>query len=355
MTWSIFRVPSDMMNFSSIEDYNFELPANLIATYPRANRSDSKLLHYNNGVDKCEHKVFSDLCDFVDCGDVIVLNDTKVIPARMNLKKSSGGGIEILFMKIESSKTFRVIYKSSRSPKIDSILSNNDLEFQVLERKENTLLLMNLNHLGILDILNKYGDIPLPKYIKRGSTLDDREKYQTVYAKKEGSIAAPTAGLHFTKNIIQKLINKGVKIEYITLHISYNTFKPITVDNYLNHDIGSEQFSIHKKTFNVIENAKRSENRIIAVGTTVTRVLEHCYVNNITESFEGNTDLFIYPGFKFKAINCLITNFHLPKSSLILLASAFIGRSKVLSLYKIAIDNKYKFYSYGDSMFIDKR
>tara|TARA_B100000214_G_scaffold334737_1_gene277611 strand:+ start:83 stop:1117 length:1035 start_codon:yes stop_codon:yes gene_type:complete len=344
-----------MMNFSSIEDYNFELPANLIATYPRANRSDSKLLHYNNGVDKCEHKVFSDLCDFVDCGDVIVLNDTKVIPARMNLKKSSGGGIEILFMKIESSKTFRVIYKSSRSPKIDSILSNNDLEFQVLERKENTLLLMNLNHLGILDILNKYGDIPLPKYIKRGSTLDDREKYQTVYAKKEGSIAAPTAGLHFTKNIIQKLINKGVKIEYITLHISYNTFKPITVDNYLNHDIGSEQFSIHKKTFNVIENAKRSENRIIAVGTTVTRVLEHCYVNNITESFEGNTDLFIYPGFKFKAINCLITNFHLPKSSLILLASAFIGRSKVLSLYKIAIDNKYKFYSYGDSMFIDKR
>ena len=186
MTWSIFRVPSDMMNFSSIEDYNFELPANLIATYPRANRSDSKLLHYNNGVDKCEHKVFSDLCDFVDCGDVIVLNDTKVIPARMNLKKSSGGGIEILFMKIESSKTFRVIYKSSRSPKIDSILSNNDLEFQVLERKENTLLLMNLNHLGILDILNKYGDIPLPKYIKRGSTLDDREKYQTVYAKKRG-------------------------------------------------------------------------------------------------------------------------------------------------------------------------
>ena len=343
------------MNFGSIEDYNFELPANLIATYPRANRSDSKLLHYNNGVDESEHKVFSDLCDLVDCGDVIVLNDTKVIPARMNLKKSSGGGIEILFMKIEGSKTFRVIYKSSRSPKIDSILSNDDLEFQVLEIKENTLLLMNLNHLGILHILNKYGDIPLPKYIKRGSTLEDREKYQTVYAKKEGSVAAPTAGLHFTKNIIQKLKNKGVKIVYITLHISYNTFKPITVDNYLNHDIGSEQFSIHKRTFNVIENAKRSENRIIAVGTTVTRVLEHCYLNNITESFEGNTDLFIYPGFKFKAINCLITNFHLPKSSLILLVSAFIGRPKILSLYKIAIDNKYKFYSYGDSMFIDKR
>ena len=161
--------------------------------------------------------------------------------------------------------------------------------------------------------------------------------------------------MHFTKDIIQKLKNKGVIIEYITLHISYNTFKPITVDNYLNHDIGFEKFSIQKRTFDVIGDAKQSKNRIIAVGTTVTRVLEHCYKNNITESFEGDTDLFIYPGFKFKAINGLITNFHLPKSSLILLVSAFIGRSKILSLYKIAIDNKYKFYSYGDSMFIDKR
>ena len=343
------------MNHGSIEDYNFQLPTSLIATHPRANRSHSKLLHYNNEVDKSEHKIFSQICDLVDYGDVIVLNDTKVIPARMNLKKSSGGTIEILFMKIEGSNTFRVIYRSSRSPKIDSILSNNNLEFQVLEIKENTLLLMNLNHLGILDILNKYGDIPLPKYIKRGSTLEDREKYQTVYANKQGSVAAPTAGLHFTENLIQKLKDKGVKVEYITLHISYNTFKPITVDNYLNHDIGFEKFSIQKRTFDVIGDAKQSKNRIIAVGTTVTRVLEHCYKNNITESFEGDTDLFIYPGFKFKAINGLITNFHLPKSSLILLVSAFIGRSKILSLYKIAIDNKYKFYSYGDSMFIDKR
>ncbi len=342
------------MNFCSINDYNFELPTDLIANFPKKNRSDSKLLYYDNKSDRYSHKTFCDMCDFVNCGDVIILNDTKVIPARMNLKKSSGGIIEILFMKSESDKVFRAIYKSSRPPKIDSIITSNNLKFQVSEVKENNLLLKNLNSLSILEILDKYGDIPLPKYIKRESTMLDREKYQTVYANKEGSVAAPTAGLHFTEDIIDKLKNKGVKIEYITLHISYNTFKPITSENYLNHDIGYEQFSVNKGTFDIIEKAKSTKNKVIAVGTTVTRVLEHCYQNNIKKTFSGETDLFIYPGFEFKAINCMITNFHLPKSSLLLLVSAFIGRQCILSLYKMAIDKKYKFYSYGDSMFLNK-
>mgnify|MGYP001241040194 FL=1 len=343
------------MNFCSIDDYNFELPSSLIANFPRENRSDSRLLHFDNRAGRASHKIFSNICDLVDCGDVIILNDTKVIPARMTLRKNTGGAIEILFIKNEGSNTFRAIYKSSRSPKLESILQNKNLKFQVLEVKENTILLLNLNHLDILDIFNSYGEIPLPKYIKRESTMEDREKYQTVYANKAGSIAAPTAGLHFTEDIIQTLKKKGVIIEYITLHISYNTFKPITVKNYLDHAIGSEQFSVHETTFDAIEAAKCSNNRVIAVGTTVTRVLEHCYKHSIKKSYEGDTDLFIYPGFEFKAINCLITNFHLPKSSLILLVSAFLGRSEILSLYKTAIDNKYKFYSYGDSMFLDKK
>lgn len=342
------------MNFCSIDEYNFDLPTDLIADFPRENRSDARLLYYKNEIDDHSHKTFCDICNLINCGDVIILNDTKVIPARMNLKKSSGGVIEILFMKNVSNTVFRVIYKSSRPPKIDSILTNNNLNFQVSEVKENTLLLINLNSFDILEILNKYGDIPLPKYIKRDSTLLDREKYQTVYADKEGSVAAPTAGLHFTKELIHKLKTKGVKIEYVTLHISYNTFKPITSNNYLNHEIGYEQFSINAKTFNVIDNAKSNKNKVIAVGTTVTRVLEHCYQNNIKKTFSGKTDLFIYPGFEFKAINCLITNFHLPKSSLLLLVAAFIGRQRILSLYKMAIDKKYKFYSYGDSMFLNK-
>ena len=190
-------------------------------------------------------------------------------------------------------------------------------------------------------------------YIKRPISNSDRRKYQTVYAKFKGSVAAPTAGLHFTKNMIDKLIEKGVNVEYITLHISYNTFKPIACNDYLKHDIGSEYIGVNEKIFSLINKTKLSGNRIIAVGTTVTRAIEFCYNNNIKKTYEGPADLYIYPGYKFRAINCMITNFHLPKSSLLLLVCAFAGKDKILKAYNFAVNQGYRFYSYGDSMFLE--
>ena len=194
----------------------------------------------------------------------------------------------------------------------------------------------------------------MPQYIKRPLSDNDKKKYQTVYAESKGSVAAPTAGLHFTQDMLKKLISKGVIIKYITLHISYNTFKPITCDSYLDHDIGSEYISVSENLFSSINTARSLRKRVIAVGTTVTRAIEFCYSNKIYQSYDGPVDLFIYPGYKFMAINCMITNFHLPKSSLLLLVSAFAGKDIILEAYNYAVDKNYRFYSYGDSMFLEK-
>ena len=200
-----------------------------------------------------------------------------------------------------------------------------------------------------------YGEVPLPKYIRRPVDRKDKKMYQTVYAKVSGSVAAPTAGLHFTKDLIDRLIKKGVIIDYCTLNISYNTFKPIKTNLISDHDIGSEKFSISKSVLDRVIKAKKNKKRVVAVGTTVTRVLEYCFTQNITNDFQGEVDLYITPGYKFKAINGLITNFHLPRSTLLLLVSSFIEYNFLMTLYQSAIDNDYKFYSYGDSMFIDKK
>ena len=207
--------------------------------------------------------------------------------------------------------------------------------------------------MNVLSVFEKFGETPLPKYIKRPATSDDKDKYQTVYATNDGSVAAPTAGLHFSISMIDELKDKGVIIKFLTLHISYNTFKPITVESYLDHDIGREYFNIDESIFKEIDRAKRSGKRIIAVGTTTARALEYCYHTNINRSYKGSTGLFIYPGHNFKSINCLITNFHLPQSSLLLLVSAFADWGTILKLYNYAITKNYMFYSYGDSMFLE--
>ena len=341
------------MSKTSIEDYNFELPPELIASYPNENRTSSKLLHFNRNNHTINHRVFSDLIDEFEAGDVIVMNDTKVIPARLQLQKQTGGKIEILFNENLSNERFTVIYKSNRVPAMNSVIFFRDFKFRIENIVSNIITLTNLNNSHIFNILEKYGEVPLPRYINRHVESSDREKYQTVFANHQGSVAAPTAGLHFSLDMINQLIKRGIILKYITLHISYNTFKSIKNINYTKHEIGHEKFSIDKDVFNCIDKAKSDKKRVIAVGTTVTRVLEHCYSKNIHNSTSDYTSLFIYPGYKFKIVDNLITNFHLPKSSLLLLVSALIGKDKVISLYSEAIKNKYRFFSYGDCMFID--
>ena len=342
------------MNNTSISLFNYNLPSYLIAKEPIDKRSNSKLLHFNTNKEILADTKFFLLTEILNPGDLLILNNTKVIPARLYLTKETGGRIELLFNKRINDKEFEVIYTSSRPPKTNTFLDfKNKYRFYINDIKKNYLTLKNMSTKDIYEIFDEIGEIPLPKYIKRPTSNNDIKKYQTTYAIHGGSVAAPTAGLHFTKEMIKKLLQKGVIIKYLTLHISYNTFKPIIDDNYLNHDMGYEYFDINKSIFDEIKKAKKKNKRVIAVGTTVTRVLEYCYLNNIDCTYKGETNLFIHPGHDFKSINCLITNFHLPKSSLLLLVCAFIGRERILNLYQHAINNKYRFYSYGDSMFLE--
>jgi len=231
---------------------------------------------------------------------------------------------------------------------------NDNRIFKVLSLTRNILTLKSINKMSIFKIYEKYGEVPLPKYIKRAVSNTDKKKYQTVYAESNGSVAAPTAGLHFTDDMIEKLINKGINIKYMTLHISYNTFKPITSKSYLDHEIGSEYINIEDDIFSMINETKKLKKRVIAVGTTVTRAIEFCYTNKIQKAYDGPADLFIYPGYNFIAVDCIITNFHLPKSSLLLLVCAFSGKDRIIDAYNFAVKKKYRFYSLGDCMFLEK-
>ncbi len=336
---------------TSIKDYDYFLPENLIATTPCSKRGESKLMVFNKNHDILKHTIFSEIPDHLDEGDMIILNDTKVIPGRLFLKKETGGTVEVLFHKNINKNTIVCIFSSSRKLAIDSRLyfdKNN--YFLVKNINKNYVTLFNES--DPLSLFIKFGEVPLPKYIKRKATSEDIKRYQTTYAKHNGSVAAPTAGLHFTNKILDKIRKKGVIIEYLTLHVTYNTFKPIKTDDYLEHDIGTEYCSIKENLISKIEKVKNNNKSVIAVGTTATRALENYASKSQKGNFSGEADLYITPGYKFKIIDGLITNFHLPKSSLLLLVSAFAGKNNILNLYQKAIDNNYRFYSYGDSMFI---
>ena len=345
----------------SISEYDYELPKDLIAQLPSQKRDECRMMVLDRADKSIVHRHFYDITDYFDENDVLVLNNTKVIPARLFGKKSTGANIEVFLLKQIGDKTWEVLIKPSKRIKEEMIIEiSPELYVKVLTRQNEGKWLVELHYDGsFYEILDKVGNIPLPPYIERSMTDKqlaslDYDRYQTVYACREGSVAAPTAGLHFTDEILDKLKAKGVQICYVTLNVGIGTFRPVKVDNVLEHKMDSEEYVISAETARIINEAKKSGKRITAVGTTTVRTLESCMkkYEEILEVIDDST-LFIYPGFEYKVVDRLITNFHLPKSTLIMLVSAFAGKDFVFEAYKKAIDERYKFYSYGDCMLIN--
>ena len=334
-------------------DYDYDLPQELIAQTPLSNRSESRLMVLDKKTNTYEHKHFSDIIEYLDENDVLVLNDTKVIPARLyGNKVDTNALIEVLLLKDLGDNIWEALARPQRRVKIGSIISFGDgrLKAKCIEKADMGICKFELIYDGILvEILDSLGEMPLPPYIHE--KLNDKDRYQTVYAKNPGSAAAPTAGLHFTPELLEKIKAKGVEIVYVTLHVGLGTFRPVEEDDLTNHVMHSEYYEISKESADKLNEAKANGKRIIAVGTTSTRTLESAYDNGFKECC-NNTSIFIYPGYKFKAIDAQITNFHLPKSTLIMLISAFAGREFVLDAYKEAVNEKYRFFSFGDAMFI---
>ncbi len=338
-----------------INYYDYYLPEELIRQTPLKKRDESNLLVMDKVSGELTDSKFSNIINYLEKGDTLVLNNTKVIPARLiGVKESTNAVIEILLLKNIEGDTWEVLARPSKRLHEKTIVTfgNGELKCEVLEKKENGIHIIKLIYEGILyEILDKLGSMPLPPYIHE--KLEEKDRYQTVYAKVLGSSAAPTAGLHFTNELLNKIKEKGIDIVYVTLHVGLGTFRPVNEENILSHEMHSEWFCMDEETALILNKAKEEKRRIIAVGTTSTRVLESVYTKYSTfKKCEEETDIFIYPGYKFKAVDALITNFHLPKSTLIMLVSAFSTRDNIMKAYKHAVDKKYNFFSFGDAMFI---
>lgn len=339
----------------STEEFDYNLPEELIAQTPLINRSSSRLLVMDRLTGDLEHKHFSNIIDYFQKGDILVINDTKVIPARLiGEKVDTKATIELLLLKELGKDTWECLSRPFKRLQVGTKVDfgNSLLIAEVVEKKEEGLVIVQFSYKGIfLEILDRLGEMPLPPYIHE--KLNDKDRYQTVYAKNIGSAAAPTAGLHFTEEILNKLQKKGVIITTITLHVGLGTFRPVEVEDVTKHKMHSEFYLMTEETAQILNQAKKNKRRIIAVGTTSTRTLEtiiHKYGKFV--ECEGNTDIFIYPGFSFQAIDGLITNFHLPKSTLLMLVSAFSKKEFILKAYEEAIKENYRFFSFGDAMFI---
>ena len=332
-------------------DFNYHLPEELIANYPLEKRSLSRLLVFNNDI---AHMHFMDIIKFFREGDLLVVNNTSVIPARIFGQKESGGAIELMLERIMENNQALVQIRSGRSPKIGSFLHLDSYRAQCIDRKDNFFIIQFDSQ--PLDIFNKIGHIPLPPYIKRKDEDLDKERYATVYEDKElqESVAAPTAGLHFDNELLNCLKKAGVKIATINLSVGAGTFQPVKVDNIKDHDIHEEYLEVSNDVMRLVNDTKNAGNKVFAVGTTATRALETAFTHGDKNGYKGYTKLFIYPGYKFKAVDMLITNFHLPQSSLLMLVSAFVGYDNMKHIYKIAVDKKYRFLSYGDAMLLEK-
>ncbi|NLG81715.1 MAG: tRNA preQ1(34) S-adenosylmethionine ribosyltransferase-isomerase QueA [Bacilli bacterium] len=339
-----------------VEEFDFDLPKELIAQTPLKNREESRLLILNRKTGEITHKHFYDIIEYLNPGDTLVLNNTKVIPARLyGVKQATNAHIEVLLLNQKANDVWEVLCRPAKRVKVGTIISFGDgiLTAKCIESFDEGRRYLQFEYEGIfLEILDKLGEMPLPPYIT--AKLEDKDRYQTVYAKIEGSAAAPTAGLHFTKGLLERIKNKGINITYLTLHVGLGTFKPVSESDVEKHKMHSEFYSVNEETAKTLNETKKNGKRIISVGTTSTRTLETIMTKYGTfKADSGYTDIFIYPGYEFKAIDGLITNFHLPKSTLIMLVSAFASKGLIMKAYQEAIKERYRFFSFGDAMFIE--
>jgi len=337
-----------------LSEFDYTLPKELIAQYPLKERQKARLMILDREAGAISGEVFENVVNYFKEGDTLVLNDTKVIPARFFGKRKTGGKVEIFLLEKKNPVSEALLRPSGRLKEGEEIVLETGDRVEVLNRGDIGRLIKFNRPLD--EILERCGHTPLPPYIKRADEASDKEDYQTIYAKGDGATASPTAGLHFTRDLLKQIEDKGVNVCYITLHTSYGTFAPVKVDNVENHRMHAEYFNMPQETAKTVSDTKKNGNRIFAVGTTSTRVLEYCFSAGSSVqgpgARNGYTDLFIYPSYKFKVVDCLITNFHLPKSTLLLLVSAFAGKDFIFKAYNHAIEKEYRFYSYGDAMLI---
>lgn len=343
-----------MIDYKSLDTYDYHLPENLIAQTPLEKRDDSRLLIFDRKTKDMYHRHFKDITDFLKKGDVLVVNNTRVLPARLMAKKDTGANVEILLLKRINLNDWEVLLKPGKRVKIGTILTISDeLKCELIEIKQDGNRVVRFHYNGVFEeILNRVGSMPLPHYIHE--KLKDNERYQTVYNKVLGSAAAPTAGLHFTPELMKNILDMGVEILELTLDVGLGTFRPCKEKDITKHVMHTEHYRLTQDVADKINKAKIENRRIIAVGTTSVRTLETVAQNGMPlEASEGDTSIFIYPPYEFKVVDALITNFHLPKSTLLMLVSAFAGYENTMNIYETAVENQYRFFSFGDAMFIE--
>lgn len=339
---------------SSIQEYDYDLPEELVAQYPLKNRTQSRLLVVNKGKQSIEDRIFSDVLALLNPKDLLVLNQTKVMNARLLGYKPTGGQVELLVERVLSETEALAHMRSSKPPKPGlEIFLNPELKIKILEKQGSLVKIQQKTHASWFELLDQFGHVPLPPYIERSDEKLDHDRYQTVFAKQVGSVAAPTAGLHFDLDLIEKIKAKGIQIDYLTLHVGAGTFQPVRTEKIEDHVMHHEWIEVPENLVQKIKQTKQTGGRVIAVGTTTVRALETAALSGELKAFSGDTNIFIRPGFDFKVVDCLITNFHLPKSTLLMLVSALAGKELIFEAYRHAIQQQYRFFSYGDAMWIN--
>ena len=334
-------------------DFDFNLPEELIAQYPLEQRTASRLLQVSDG--SLVDRIFTDITDLLNPNDLLIFNNTRVIPARMHGEKDTGGKVEVLIERVLDEHNVLAHVKASKSPKAGSkLFLENSVNATMLERVGDLFKLKFEGEQSAISLLEAHGHMPLPPYIERADEAEDQQRYQTVYAKHPGAVAAPTAGLHFDEALLEKLADNGVKSAYVTLHVGAGTFQPVRVDKIEDHHMHAEYIDVDQSVVDMIQQTKEQGGRVIAVGTTSVRSLESAAMQGELAEFHGDSQIFIYPGYEFKVVDAMVTNFHLPQSTLLMLVSAFAGYKNMMHAYQHAVDQKYRFFSYGDAMFLEK-